>query len=739
MNIIHVSLFKNLEAYESIPVGLEEIQRLIVHDASVEQKTEQYRQMAFVVSREKANDEVKKKRMPAFCIGVVYNNTGRQAAQIVKTTGLAMCDIDHVERDMMDDIRRKVSSDPHTLMMYETISGEGFRIIFRYDRGGLHINCEAYPAAWKKGNEYFRTLTGCDYDEACSDFSRLSGLAHDAQGYFNFEAVPFTITDEEMAAESIVSQKEPGRPRKVYDTGSQEAEPEQAWPAVQRSLSLRGVTYTPGHRHDYMVLAAYLFNRFGVKREKLTDWAAQEWGDMSAEERDSVIGHCYQKGADEHGTWCVRQSPKGKRHALMSTTEIRAWLSERCQVTYNMVTDQTMVHVNGNGQGTKHEWMVVDERVEESMRCQMEADSGKRVLTKDVRSVLISDFALLVHPVHDFLEGLPEWDGKDRMTELAAHFVTEAVLAEQAQEEAQEAFAWALHKWLVAMVATWMDEGQVNHQIFTIIGEQGIYKTTFFRHLLPPELRSYFWENAHNSFASKDDKLALSENCLVEIEEVDAITGRDMSELKALVTSQTVKERRPYARYRTEKHRLASFCASGNEQRFLTDLTGNRRWLCFKVSAIDNPRQWQMDYQQFYAQLLSEYASGFQFWFDKEEEQRVERMNKPFRIVSLEEQLIASRLRKPRGREGYKLMSSTMIALYLSGGHLSPILSIRKIGDVMHRMGFRVKHRRDGDYFLVVEIPYNETQNYLLKDEGSESDDIDELQNAENEELALPF
>ena len=54
----------------------------------------------------------------------------------------------------------------------------------------------------------------------------------------------------------------------------------------------------------------------------------------------------------------------------------------------------------------------------------------------------------------------------------------------------------ALHKWLVAMVATWMDDHESNHAIFTLIGPQGIYKTPFFRHLLPPPLHAYFWENA---------------------------------------------------------------------------------------------------------------------------------------------------------------------------------------------------------------------------------------------------
>ena len=111
------------------------------------------------------------------------------------------------------------------------------------------------------------------------------------------------------------------------------------------------------------------------------------------------------------------------------------------------------------------------------------------------------------------------------------------------------------------MVATWMSDCSTNHEIFVLIGPQGIYKTTFFRHLLPPPLRTYFWENAHNSFASKDDHLALAENCIVEIEEIDLQNPRDISELKALATSEKVKERRPYARFREERHRLASFCA----------------------------------------------------------------------------------------------------------------------------------------------------------------------------------
>ncbi|MBP3756382.1 MAG: hypothetical protein J6I61_03775, partial [Prevotella sp.] len=271
-------------------------------------------------------------------------------------------------------------------------------------------------------------------------------------------------------------------------------------------------------------------------------------------------------------------------------------------------------------------------------------------------------------------------------------------------------FYWALHKWLVAMVATWMSDVSTNHEIFVLIGRQGIYKTTFFRHILPPPLRMYFWENAHNSFSTKDDHLALAENCLVEIEEIDMQNPRDISELKALATSEKVKERRPYARFREEKHRLASFCGTGNQQRFLSDDTGNRRWLCFMVDHIDDPRQWGIDYDQLYAQLRDELRQGFRYWFDPDEQRIVEQLNQAFRIESDEEQLIRMRLRPPQGTDKITLMNAASICQYINGGIVGRGLSSRKVGIAMKRLGFKCVHTMQGNFYEVYEIPQNQVQ-----------------------------
>ena len=711
-----VSLFANLRSYGSKAVGLEEIVHLIRYDTYVRQKTETYRHLAVTISRDEANRRVKAERMEACSVGVLFNGTGRQPEHVVGFTGLALCDMDHIEPSRLEEARRLVMDDPHALLCYRTISGEGLRILFRYKRQDASAPLDGVPwrAAFLCGNRHYSALTGHGFDGQCSDYGRLSGLAHDKDVYFNPAAVPFTVSDEMILAANFAEDASAnrGKPRKAMAAGSQSVTADEAAPKISQMLAARQMHYEPHHHHDYVLHACYLFNRFGVAEEELREWAGLHWGDMDQRERDSLICHCYRRD-DEHGTWQMTdKAHRTRENSMITIAEIREWLASHVDVIYNLVTDQTMYRVRkDNGGAAPKGWQAVDERVLVSMRARMAMDTDKRVLKSDVYDVIKSDYARLVHPVREYMEALPPWDGRDRVHELAGMVTVDN----------PEDWAWALHKWLVACVATWMSDAVSNHEVLTLIGSQGIYKTTFFRHLLPPEMRNYFWENAHNTFSSKDDHLALAENCLVEIEEVDTASQRDLSELKALVTSETVKERRPYARFREEKHRLASFCATGNQQHFLSDDTGNRRWLCFNVSHIEDPRTWALDYGQLYAQLRDELRKGFRYWFSLEEQVRVESLNSPFRIESDEEQLIRTRLRPPRAGDTAKLMNAATVCQLLNNGHMGYPLSSRKVGIAMNKMGFPIRHTRAGNFYSVYEIPFDQIQSHLARDDDEQA------------------
>ena len=449
-----LSLFQNLSSVTSKAITLEEVERLVRYDSHVATKTSDYRKMKDVLGKAKADEEVKEKLLPAISVAVLFDGNGRRPAHILGFTRLALVDIDHVED--VDGVLARVKADPHTLMAYKTVSGEGLRILYLYLRKdpAAHIDATTWPAAYQKGNKYFARLAGCDYDKQCGDYTRLCGLAHDADVYVNTAAEPFIITDEEVLDANFTLKQGRGKARKEDPTGSHTVSVDDAWPKMEQTLQRMGQVYQSGHHHDYVMHAAFLMNRYGVALDDFIERAAQEWSDYDATQRERTIRSCY-KRKKQYGTWRLGQlARKAKDSAIMMQPEIREWLRARLEVVYNLVTDMTMWRLKDQPEvAAGQEWQQMDERVVCSIRSQIAHDSGKRVLKSDVSDELHSDFARLFHPVREYIEALPAWDGRDRVAELCSHIKPEDTDGDQQPEET---LRWALHKWLVAMVATWM-------------------------------------------------------------------------------------------------------------------------------------------------------------------------------------------------------------------------------------------------------------------------------------------
>ena len=734
---VKLSIFKDLQSYDSKPVSLDTVLWWIRNDQSVVQKTELYRNLAKTITREEANKKVKNSIMPAFSVAVLFNGLGKQSTHATRVTGLSICDIDHVGKEKRGEVREKLWNDPHTVLAYETVSGEGFRVIFSYadQQSSPPDNGILYRAAYRKGNTYYAQLCGVDYDGQCSDITRLSGIAHDADALLNLEATPFLITDDEAAAANTAADTESGKRRKEDPVGTHHAEVEAAWAVIGQMLTKRGISYGQGTHHHYVMHAAHLFNHFGVPKDDVLQWASQNWCDYDQRQRESIIHWVYQNRRHEYGCWRLTKSGRPKEVTMITLPGIVEWLSQnKVEVIYNQITDQTYYRcekLNLRGQTSAlapptSEWLQMEDSVVCTLRKLMATDTAKRVLKPDVRDMIMSDYARRIHPVRDYVRQLPPWDKTDRVSQLAAHVHVDPVQDGQSPQAAQALLEWALHKWLVAAMAEWLSDDVCNETILTLIGPQGIYKTTFFRYLLPPSLRPYYLENSSNSFSQKDDQIALVENCLVEIEEIDMFKDRDNAELKSLSTKVTLKIRRPYDKFVMAKHRLASLCATGNQERFLTDDTGNRRWLCFRVANIDNPRAWDFDYEQLYAQLRDEYYDGFAYWFDKSDEERMKQQNEYFRIVSDEEQLIRCRFRKPKPGEPFKRLNAATIAQMISYGRQT--ITSRRVSLVMKAIGFHSERNSKGCYYKLFEMDTNESQRV-----------ISEMISAQPEQQALPF
>ena len=123
-----------------------------------------------------------------------------------------------------------------------------------------------------------------------------------------------------------------------------------------------------------------------------------------------------------------------------------------------------------------------------------------------------------------------------------------------------------------------------------------------------------------------------------------------------------------------------------------------------------------MNYDQLYAQLRDQLRDGFRYYFDMEEKERVEEQNRAFSVMSDEEQLILQRFRKPTLTDTpVKWLTAANIAQLIGGGN-GRGFSSKLIANIMRKQGFTHKHYRDGRFYQVFEIPFNELQSRITSE-----------------------
>ena len=185
-----------------------------------------------------------------------------------------------------------------------------------------------------------------------------------------------------------------------------------------------------------------------------------------------------------------------------------------------------------------------------------------------------------------------------------------------------------------------------------------------------------------------------------------------------------VDERPAYGRYHEHRRHLASFCGTGNNVQFLSDPTGNRRWLPFEVESITPPREQPFNYEGIYAQAYRLYRDGFQFWFSQAEIQRLARHNEQFEAPCLETELVQQYFRKPVGQETGEFMS-VALALQVVGYGVAQKLSTVMLGRAFVELGFQRKTFRNVRGYVVVRRSPEEMRSMRQQMAHTDTDDTD--------------
>ena len=393
-------------------------------------------------------------------------------------------------------------------------------------------------------------------------------------------------------------------------------------------------------------------------------------------------------------TTTEKQERKPNWKEYMATVEdIQNFIMDRLMLRHNVITRRVEYRLPSSYEHEGTDWQPITDRVVNSLWSELSAT--KVVRAQDIYRVLESDFVPEFNPFTFYLEHLPPWNGEDYILAMSVS------VSVKGDVEEQMLFAEYLKKWLVGMVAGWIDPAVVNNVILVLIGEQGSYKTTWFNYILPPELRPYFYTKTNAGKMGRDDLLTLAQYGLVCCEELDTMRPSELNQLKAAVTMPSIDERAAYAHFHEHRKHIASFCGTGNNMQFLSDPTGNRRWLPFEVESIDSPRDHPFEYEGIYSQAYALYKQGFQFWFSKAEIDRLAKHNRQFETPRLEAELVQLYFRKPAGTEPGVFMSVAR-AMQVVSANISQKLSPVYLGRALGEQGFRrVKYNGVRGYIVV--------------------------------------
>ena len=820
---MEISLFENMTSKTPSTGTLEGVAELIRRDEKLK---------AFTLSYRQTGSKAFKNEAPLFAVACRFEG-GKGKENATTLTGLSLVDFDHIlsrkseERRVkseesigdssLEALKAKVIADPHTVMCYTTISGNGLRVIFKYDpphtdesfkshtdstdltdgsrldnasqntssKGTKSVRsvCKKdlssegtqsvgqrdmktvgayYQQAFHAGNAYYERLLGVKADMQCKNLTRLSGLAHDPGVFIRpvAEAVAFTV--EEVSAAAVAHAKQSKEDRQTqriqtyFDT------------LIAPQLDKAGIVFRSGSHNDYVMRVGYRLAERRFARTVAVRWAVARFGG-DYPDTEQVVNSCFDNASPRGDSGGNRGGGRdGGRFA--SVDDIKAFLDGHVSLRFNEITSRVeflshtdeslMSHTdstdltdgsrpdntyqNGCSEGTqsvrsvrsvckninsegtqsvesvrsvckrdidsegtqsvgKETWHPINDRKVNSLWAEM--SQATRVNKQDMYSIIESDYVPVFNPFKDYLFGLPEWHEGDHdyIADLAA---TVKVKGEPPADKLTDAplctFHSSLRKWLVAMVASWISDDVVNNVILVLIGEQGSFKTTWFNYLLPPELKQYFYTKTNANRMTKDDLLTLAQYALVCCEELDSMRPAELNQLKAAVTMPSIDERAAYAHFHEHRKHIASFCGTGNNPQFLSDPTGNRRWLPFEVESIVSPREHPFHYRGVYSQALALYQGGFRFWFTKEEIQELNKHNRQFETPRLEWELVALYFRVPTGAECGIFMTSAR-AMQIVGAGISQKLNATRLGLAFHELGFkRVRYNGIRGYHVVL-------------------------------------
>ena len=249
------------------------------------------------------------------------------------------------------------------------------------------------------------------------------------------------------------------------------------------------------------------------------------------------------------------------------------------------------------------------------------------------------------HPVRDWLNSLPEWDGVCRVDTLMIdyHGVNDTEYARVVTRKA-----------IVALVKRVFEPGCKFDNVLTLVGpKQGTGKSTTFK-----ILGGEWFNDTFSTVTGKEAYEALAGSWVIEMAEMSATRKADIEAQKQFISKSSDRYRKAYARNVTDNPRQCVFFGTTNDTEFLRDYSGNRRFWPLLVGEQPATKSvWQdlsKERDQIFAEALELYRAGEDIeYLGKELEQSAREAQEEFRFKGSREEIIAGYLERKITEDWY--------------------------------------------------------------------------------------
>lgn len=189
-------------------------------------------------------------------------------------------------------------------------------------------------------------------------------------------------------------------------------------------------------------------------------------------------------------------------------------------------------------------------------------------------------------------------------------------------------------KTLVACVARVLSPGIKYDQITVFVGKEGIGKSTFLK-----ALGGRWYTDSLHTIEGKDAMEQIAGAWVIELAELQALKKSEITAVKAFVSKQSDRYRPAYGRNSIERPRRCVFFATTNEQSFLKNETGNRRFWTIEVGTNKQKKSpFELvgntdELGQIFAEAIELYKAGETLYLDKEQSEELIKLQRRFEVI----------------------------------------------------------------------------------------------------------